>query len=146
MIHHVWTVMCSRALIDRDSNNISIHNVLEQLNIAAPPQPDLALNIHFEILSLWVRTHSAVPAQGTSRVTLEDPQGTRRVVSELTIDLADVERIRHRVLGQGLEVSRAGRYNFLVELQETGRSEWREVAVVPLTVVFTPPEEQQGPS
>ena len=53
MIHHVWTVLCSRALIDRDSNNISIHNVLEQLNIAAPPQPDLALNIHFEILSLW---------------------------------------------------------------------------------------------
>lgn len=142
MIHHVWTVLCSRALIDRDSNNISIHNVLEQLNIAAPPQPDLALNIHFEILSLWVRTNSDVPAQGTSRVTLEDPQGKRRIVSELTIDLAEVERARHRVLGQGLEVSQAGRYNFLVELQETGRSEWREVAVVPLTVVFTPREEQ----
>ena len=123
MIHYVWTVVCSRALIDRDSNNISIHNVLEQLNIAAPPQPDLALNIHFEILSLWVRTNSDVPAQGTSRVTLEDPQGKRRIVSELTIDLAEVERARHRVLGQGLEVSQAGRYNFLIELQETGRSE-----------------------
>jgi len=140
MIRHVWTVLCSRALIDRDSNNMSIHNVLEQLNIVAQPQPDLALNLHFEIISLWVRERADTPAHGLSRVTLIDPGGATTPVSELKIDLSSTERVRHRVLSQGLPVGMAGRYEFLVELQEDGRSDWREVALVPLTVVFTAPK------
>jgi hypothetical protein len=137
MIRHVWTVLCSHALIDRDSNNISIHNVLEQLNVRAQPQPDLALDLHFEIVSLWIRESADTPVQGLSRITLIDPHERRTPVSELKIDLVSVERARHRVLGQGLQVAIAGRYDFLVELQEHGQSDWREVALIPLTVVFT---------
>ena len=33
MIDHIWTVLCLRAVIDVDSQNVSIQNVLEELNL-----------------------------------------------------------------------------------------------------------------
>ena len=31
MIDHVWSLVCSRAVVDTESNNISIQNILERI-------------------------------------------------------------------------------------------------------------------
>lgn len=58
MIHHAWTVLCARSLIDRDTNNISL-DVLEQLNVQIPPPLQGAggfvLPARLEVVSLWFR-------------------------------------------------------------------------------------------
>jgi len=136
MIDHVWSVLCSHAVIDRDTNNVSIHNVLEQLNVVGEPAPDLAIPIAFEVVTLWARTTPDIAAQGTERVTMIDPQENSTTLSTLKINLAETERTRHRVIGRGLPASQPGRYRFRVDMQLEGEIEWRQVAVVPLTVVF----------
>jgi hypothetical protein len=137
MIDHVWTVLCSRAVIDVDSQNVSIHNVIEQLNVAAEPAPDLVIGIAYELVSLWVRSEIDTPTKGRTRVTLISPTGATTAVAEMPIDLSQVERARHRISCQGLHVTGPGRYVFRVELSEED-GEWRRVASVPLRVVFTP--------
>jgi hypothetical protein len=33
MVEHIWTVLCSHAVVDKDTNNVSLHNVIEQVNV-----------------------------------------------------------------------------------------------------------------
>lgn len=137
MIDHVWSVLCSHAVIDRDTNNVSIHSVLEQLNVVGEPAPDLAIPVAFEVVTLWARTTPDIPAQGMARVTLIDPLQNSTTISRLKIDLSETERARHRVIGRGMPASQPGRYRFQVDMQIEGETEWRQMAIVPLTVVFT---------
>lgn len=139
MIDHVWTVVCSNAAIDIDSKNVSIQNVLEQINVTVEPAPELVINIPYQIVSMWVRSEADMPAKGRSRITLIEPDGNTIVVAEMPIDLTEVERSRQRVYCQGLRVPAAGRYVFRVELLEDGQPDWRLAASVPLRVFVTIP-------
>ncbi len=139
MIDHVWTVVCSHAVIDTDSQNVSIHNVLEQINLTAELTPDLVIDIPYQIVSFWVRSDIESPAKGKSRIVLADPTGDTTVIAEMPIDLTQVERARHRMYCRGLRLTSSGRYMFQVELLEEGGKEWRRIASVPLRVVVTSP-------
>jgi len=141
MIDHIWTVLCLRAVIDVDSQNVSIQNVLEQLNLTVESGSDLVIGISYEIVSFWVRSEVETPVRGRSRITLVDPGGNTTPVAEMPIDLTAVERARHRIYCQGLRVTAPGRYIFRVELLEDGQREWRSVASVPLRVVFAAPKD-----
>jgi hypothetical protein len=58
MIDHVWTILCSRAVIDRDTNNMSLLEVIEQLTLgdASPPVEGEGLApIQLELVTLWTR-------------------------------------------------------------------------------------------
>ena len=141
MIDHVWTVVCSSAAIDMDSKNVSIQNVLEQINIPVEPAPDLVINIPYQIVSFWVRSDIEMPARGRSRIALVEPGGSINPIAEMPIELTEVERARQRVYCQGFRAPAPGRYIFRVELLESGQDEWRLVASIPLRVVHVASED-----
>ena len=137
MIEHIWSVLCSRTVIDVDTNNISIQDVVEQITINAEPKTDGFLPFPLEIITLWGRKESNEPSMGIEKVTFVTPSGTSKVVSEAEINLSNTERFRHRVKFPGLLVSEGGRYYFKVELKN-GNNEWQEVSAVPLKIIFQP--------
>jgi hypothetical protein len=143
MIDHVWTVICSRSIIDRDTNNVSIYNVIEQINVPGEPQPDRVLDIIVEIVTLWVRSDFDVPSHGDARLTFISASGQRGGSVEFELDLSEFERLRTRRLFEGLPVAEPGRHTWLVELRNEGEEEWQEVASVPLKVVFMPTESDE---
>jgi hypothetical protein len=134
LIDHVWTVVCSRSVIDRDTNNISIQNVLEQITVSAPPRPGATIPIEVEVVSLWTKTDPAVPHRGKARITLLSPSGQALRTAELEIDLSVYERYRTRNRLQGLPVAESGRHVFRVEVREAGAEVWRLVAAIPLQI------------
>lgn len=145
MIDHVWTVVCSRAVIDRNSNNVSLQNVIEQVTIPAGPQPNTVLPIELDIMTLWARTDFDTPTQGRARVTFLSPSGLANDGPfEFSIDLSKYNRHRSRGRFQTLHISESGRHTFLVELQNESGTEWRQVAAIPLEVDFAPPETEQA--
>lgn len=137
MINHVWSVLCSGSVIDFETNSVSIHEVIEQIQINDEPQDGGVLPIPLEIISLWERTMLDTPAEGYERVLFETPSGKSKVASEAKIDLSVAKRHRQRVKFPGLMVSESGRYYFKVELR-TG-DEWQQVAAVPLIMMFETP-------
>jgi len=143
MIDHVWTVICSRAVIDKESNNVSLQNVLEQFNIQAEPKPDGLLITTFDLMTLWARSEVDIPSRGRSRTTFITPSGETIGSFEVEIDLFEHERNRNRLRFNDLPAREPGRHIFRVELQNEGESEWHQVAVVPLTLVFNPPEAEE---
>jgi hypothetical protein len=142
MIDHIWTVVCSRAVIDNQSNNFSLQNVIEQLSVQDRPGPEKRLYIRLNVASFWVRTDPAVPATGFFRLRLQLPSGeTVDMADELEIDLAEHERFRTRVALLGLPLREPGRHHFVVDLRSDGETEWRRVSAVPLRLNFTEPDE-----
>ena len=136
MIDHVWTVLCTRSIIDKNTNNISLLEVLEEVVAAgeAPTEdrvPELPINA--QLVTLWARRESSQPTRGRARVTFESPSHKLLFQREYAIDLTTHSRTRKRALINGLPVPGSGWYHFKVEVRDEGDT-WREVARVPLEV------------
>ncbi len=142
MIDHVWTVVCSRSVVDERSKNISIQNVVEQVNIVGTPAPEQVIPMQLEVVSFWTRTEPETPAAGRLRVAFNAPSGKVLGQLELPINLAKHERFRSQMRFAGIPAEEVGRHYFYVDLQEEGRNGWQRVAAVPVTITFKPPEEE----
>lgn len=143
MISHVWTVVCSRSVIDRDSNNFSLLNTLERVTIHSVPMPETVIPMRFDVVTWWTRTIPDQPGRGRIRLQLRLPSGTAFSSHEAAIDLSENEGHRHRVKCSTFPIAEAGRHLFVVELMNEGEDEWTQVASVPLRIQFKPPEGEQ---
>lgn len=143
MIEHIWTVVCSMSVVDRETNNLSLFNIVEQLNILARPQPEMMPQLSLDIVTLWVRADDTTPARGHSRLTLLSPTGEELGQGEGEIDLSKHERLRmRRRFPLGLDLKISGRYHFRVELQLEDEETWQTVAIIPLKVVVEIPADK----
>lgn len=142
MIEHIWTLICSNAIVDRDTNNVSIFNILEQVTIPKNAINNQVIAVGIELITLWVRSDLSKPAKGKSQINLVAPNGevTKSVDSE--IDLSKFERLRSRVFFQGLPYNGEGIYRFIVLYKVDDEKDWEQVASIPLKMVVSPREEQ----
>jgi hypothetical protein len=145
MLEHIWSVLCARSVIDSETNNVNIQDVIEQITIVAEPTENGFLPFPLELITLWGRKEIDKPASGTERVSFVTPSGKSTIISESKIDLSKVERHRQRVKMPGLPLGEAGRYYFRVEFKEDG-DEYIEVAAIPLAIQFQPQKEFISPA
>jgi hypothetical protein len=141
MIEHVWSVLCSRAVVDRFSNNVSLENVIEQITIPGDPTPELRIPMAFDLLSFWVRAKDDEPSRGTQRVSVILPSGEVKFTGEYEINLESHPRGRVKVFFPELPVPIEGRYIFRVEIKNDNEDAWNKVAEIPLQIYFKKPEE-----
>lgn len=142
MIEHVWTVVCSRSVIDSESKNVTLQNVIERVTISEEPVASGVLPIELEVVTLWARADFDEPSRARARLTLLSPSGPVGDPFEYDLDLSRYHRTRTRTRVQGLPAGEAGRHVFRVELQNEGESTWHQVAAVPLEIRFEPPETE----
>jgi hypothetical protein len=152
MIEHVWSVVCSKSIIDGESNNISLLEVIEQVNVPAPPHVNLevpppadpseakaAIAIPFELVTLWTRAFDGEASQGKGRIATIGVSGNRKEFPPFDINLMANDRIRTRARFMGLEYRQPGRMSFIVELKNDGEDTWKSVATIPLVIGFGRP-------
>lgn len=133
MIQHIWSVACSHSSIDTETNNVSLLNVVEQINpvgLAADAKGILPMQI--EIVSLWMR--DGVPGRGFARMVIEAPDSVLEPTDEMMIDLSPeaTTRFRSRLRLAGVPFEGYGIYWFRVEYREGPGEEWVEVARLPI--------------
>jgi hypothetical protein len=147
MILHVWTVVCSHSVTDKKTNNVSLQNVIEQINYKAPPDwpessdGDVSIWFPFEVVSLWTRSEPDEPVTGVARLVIHRPSGRTMASPELEVRLENRRRRRTQFSFQGFPIDVPGYIWFAVELQCPVGSEWRTVARVPVEMREVPPEE-----
>lgn len=144
MIDHIWTVVCSRVVIDQETNNVSIQNAIEQLNIPAEPIPEGVIPVQLDLVTFCVRSDPDTPCRGELRLSFRTPSNRVLATFERAIDLSEHERHRNRMRFNGLAAEESGRHYFDVDLRNEGGTEWHHVSAVPLTIEFEPPEEEQA--
>jgi len=150
MIEHIWSVLCSKSSIDSESNNISLIQVLEQVQVVADPLPPTGQRFlipeNCEFVTLWSRDSANQPIKGQARLTLLPPGDQTPMVSplEYEIDLSTHERIRMKSRMPGLPIIGSGRYIFYLQYHEEGETTWRDAARIPLAVKVEPTSPSTG--
>lgn len=115
MFEHYWTVLCRKGVIDKDSNNISLQEVLEQINILGPLPAEGdsgAIPGPYEIITLWGRANYNEPVKGIARYVIEYGYGDdMKAANEQTIEIDMTKHNRSRsklkvqllpIFGEGL--------------------------------------------
>jgi hypothetical protein len=140
MIDHVWTVFCTRSVIDKDTNNVSLFEVIEKISAAGKVTKERekkgampAIPLNAQLVTLWARQDPSVPESGRARIIFESPSQKVLFQFEYEIDLSSFARTRSRGSIATLPVPESGWYKFRVQLL-TKSDTWQEVACIPLEV------------
>ena len=136
MIKHVWSVLCSKAILDKESNNFSLINVLEQINLRKEIKLPAVVPIEFHLVTLWMRESVDKPAKGQARVILKTPSNETLEALTYEIDLESSERHRANLTMHGLPISEVGYYYFQVKFRPEGSARWKTAAQLPLKVTY----------
>ena len=136
MTRHVWTVACMHAVIDQESNLVSLLDVIEQINIPGKPAPDKAVGLTLDLTTLWVRENPDTPEKGCARITFVSPTGAELKSIIMDVDLSAHERLRSRGRFVGIPAPEDGRYTFRVESAPENSEEWIQEALIPLQIAF----------
>ena len=158
MAEHVWSVLCSRAIIDEDSHQVSLIAVIEEVHIrsseeqikqtiaeAGKPGTRVAVGSKMEMVSYWVRSDYDKPESGTARIAIQIPNGDFLPWQEFPLDLQAKPGWRMRIQMAGIPIHGAGLYRFHVQ-QKFAADQWGTVAKVPFTVDYQPIESQPDQS
>ena len=146
----LWAVLCQSSVVDSQSNNVSLHNVLEQLNIEATPQDSkqqvadkdavIKVPFHFQIVALWKNlTEKKQGLKADLKVKFIDPKGD--LVQELinTLDFPKDKPRNRVIIGSDailVNMNRSGEYRFILEVREPESTDFKEAFSIPLEVAI----------
>ena len=144
----VWALLCNGISIDRETNNISLFNVIEQVKATtvfatadqagAPSETttDLlhvvsALSMRF--VTLWARTDPDTPESGEGRPKLVLPSGEAAMTNSYKIDLTKFKRTRVISNLPGFPSRGSGQYVLAVEWEQA-KGDWQTLFELPIEV------------
>jgi hypothetical protein len=141
MITHLWTVLCSKSSIDKETNNVSLFSVIEQVTISGPtlPQGQTGLvPMEFELVILWYNSPVAGPQRGHARILFKDSSDNTLSTFEFDADVTSSRRHRTTAKVNGLPFREPGTYRFLLQLNLEGETEFKDIISYPLDISFQP--------
>ena len=144
MIEHIWSILCRKSVIDPESNNVSLTDVLEQLTATIhdikplkdkPKGQPIIIPVETELVTLWQQDEERAN-EITTMFEFRDSED-RLLLSSVphtaSFNTAG-RRFRMRNTIKGLPLTKNGIYHFEIKLmnEKTGKFETR--AKVPLEV------------
>ena len=140
MVKHVWSVLCQNSTIDQDDNSLSIHNVLDTINIkpeAEKQTTKFVIPLNFEVVSLLSNTEVKGETKIEIKIVILNPEMDKLgdFVAPIVIP-AGKKRMRSRVKMSGLPIKGGGDYIVLVSLKTKEDKNFQDVASLPFEVKF----------
>lgn len=146
-IKHVWSILCQSSVVDQQSNNLSIHQVLEQLNVDLSekdrkllnndPKVDKVIGVpfNFQVISMWQSLNNKINPVANAEIELYDPIGQSLQKIEFKLQFEkDKPRMRSIISSPILRITNKGLYIFKVRIKEGDTNTFSEVAEIPLEV------------
>ncbi len=142
-----WALLCSQSLIDNNTNNISLVNLIEQIKFEGEMKDKVKgfnhetgemIPVSMELVSRFRKLAEAnEPLNLQSRVDFVDPDSKvmATFTNEILLDVG-VQNYRMRYGMQGLKVTKSGLYNFVINLKEADEKDFTEFSRVPLDLTL----------
>lgn len=150
MINHIWSILCRRSVIDNETNNISLYDVLEELGIEvtvkgqAPQDLPINIPIDYEVVSMWMKDKKEIHEKGDIDIEIVNPQGKVLKNIPQAVEIASgSQRLRSRMRIAGFGATGSGIYLFRVKMKQGKEKEYKTVAELPLEVKITKKVEDQ---
>ncbi len=136
---HAWTILCQKAIIDKVTNNLSLIDSVEELNISLAAN-DLdktprALPVSFEIVSFWYDNNPQTESKGTLQVEIYNSKNTKlhEFHHEFVIP-KNYKRMRTRIIVKGLPFSEPGDYIFKIKYQKPDQTNYTLATELPFEI------------
>jgi hypothetical protein len=132
-----WVLLAQSFSIDRETNNLSIFELLEEVSVpAGTPDPSpgthTAIGPPFALLMLWSRSGNDIPEVADARVVVSGPSCKVLGQNPLKVDLTKPPRVRQIIRTPFFPYVGIGRYRFGVQVKHGER--WRTVGATHLIV------------
>ncbi len=140
MLSHIWTVIARHSVVDASSNNLSLHNILEKIDVdiegKVPENSNLILPIDFELVSLW--SDEVITAKREFEIKVEFVNTEKKVIGEfpqlITFEKG-IRRFRSILKISGLPITKSGIYFFRIYAKsKTDNKFSKPSAQIPLEV------------
>jgi len=135
---HVWSLLCQKSSIDVESNQLSLFNCLEEVNINLENtdalKNNLVIPVEFQLVSYWSREKAETEINLDSIGELIDADA--KVINTFNNSFPikqGILRFRNRTNIQGLPITGPGRY-YLRLYQKISLDKREMVAELPLDV------------
>lgn len=141
-IKHIWSLICTSTAVDKISNNISLFNVIERLNITITKddivkigQKTVPILINFEVVNQF----EILSEINNFEVRLDflDPIGNCLMKTEHKLEIPSnnkTKNIRFIVKVNKIKITTTGKYNISVNVKEPDKKDFREVYKIPLSI------------
>ncbi|MFA6417341.1 MAG: hypothetical protein WCW61_04070 [Patescibacteria group bacterium] len=137
---NIWTILCSRSLIDQRTNSLSLIDCVDELTVTFSKLEEMSaanknIPVILEVVSLWHDEAKELERNLTYVIEITDPQGQK--VGEFKNEAKFVvgsTRLRAITGINGLRLTSEGKYLFKVLLQNT--NELKLISEIPVDVKF----------
>ncbi len=133
-----WIVGCRRVVIDGDSNNLSLFDVIEQITIPAPAacvQLPVTIPMEMTTVGLWERDENDPDYEGA--IVLIGPDGHEISRGEQALTFEGKSRLRTRTGFAGFPLTGPGRYFIVSMSRPAGTEQWAEQCRTPITIIYS---------
>jgi len=147
-IEHVWSVVCVTAITDKETNNMSLINVVEHLNVQIKTTPEAEKKraelgwygtpIVLQSVSRFHKKEKGTDLSFDFQLVVRDPQGSvlGNAAGGTIAFPKDLVSLRTSVKINGFPVTTNGTYHVIMRIKEVGEGEFEDVAKVPIEVVL----------
>jgi hypothetical protein len=142
-VTHLWSILCAGSSLDKESNNLTLYNVIEQLTISRPKtvaeNTPIQLPLYMELITTWKKIFPEDFVESEIKIDIVAPNG--KILSEINYNFEipkDKQRHRQITKMSGFAVTDAGEYLFRIHARETKKDNFVSVGEVPLLVVVNP--------
>lgn len=144
MAEHIWSILSSKAVIDSQTNQLSLFDVLEQINLSGTgPQKyqkgtEALIPLNPSLTTFWVRSDLEKPEKVKTRLRIIAPDKQCLYTREDEVDLTAHRRHRAIATFQGFRLRGPGVYKYLIDMGKKGEKgkNWKNVATIPFEVIF----------
>ena len=136
---HIWSVLCKKSIIDADTNNISLNEILEEVNFNIPLDKAYNLpgnfNFDYEIVSFWTSANPKGKEKFYAEMEFVDPN--KKPLNKIEQEIAFPEnkrKLRTRIKANGLSVTEDGEYTLKIKAKEKKSDKFKLLTEIPLTI------------
>ena len=138
----IWSVIAESSAIDRETNRVSLFNILEEAHLPQPPDrsddPEIipAVPAKYVVVTLFGRTTASEGETKQARLAVALPDG--KVVESdplIDVDLDTTLRLRSVVNLTAIPLGGEGEYRFQIQEPDENGS-WRSMFEVPLHIDY----------
>ena len=139
-----WSIIAESMAIDRDTNNLSLFNIIEQAQIPEPPELSDTSNgdtlpavpLKLVVVTLFSRSEPDQGERKEVRLVVAMPNGrVAETPLRFDVDLESAARNRTRINVGTLPLAGQGEYLFRIEGLDEG-GEWQMMSEAPLQVEY----------
>lgn len=138
---HLWSILCTASSVDAKNNNVSLFNVVEQVQVtkdplvkkSGPKQNRIFVPMKLELITLWEKIRSGENTTGTIEVHFQDPLG--ELLQKFRYELSmPKNRMRNLIAIDGFFVTKEGRYVFKIKAKSANEDDFQDVGELPLQI------------